>query len=152
MLTVWSPSDDLVYDIIASEEIMAKPENIKTGIPLIDSQHHELFRQIDKLTLSIYKGDAKRTIKEMLNFLDQYTVEHFETEEDLMYKNFFPGLEKHIQDHRSFAKLFGDIRKDFEKKGADSYMAIRIEKELRRWWENHILKTDMLYVPYLKEK
>ena len=126
-------------------------DNFNTGISIIDTQHQELFRRIDHLTLALYDGEGKVELKDLLSYLDSYVNEHFETEESLMKKNRFPQYDKHLEKHRGFKELFSDIKQDFKDRGGDAYLAIRFEKEIRTWWENHVLKTDMEYVPYIKK-
>ena len=84
-------------------------------------------------------------------FLEKYVEEHFEDEEHLMKINDYPKFSEHVNQHDSFKNLFHDIKNDFIKKGGDTYLAICIEREVRKWWENNVLKIDMLYVPYIKK-
>ena len=123
----------------------------ETGISVIDTQHQELFRRIDHLTLALYDGEGKVELKDLLSYLDTYVNEHFKTEESLLQQNNFPQYDKHLDKHRSFRELFSSVKQDFQSKGGDSYLAIRFEKEVRQWWELHILKADMEYVPYIKK-
>jgi hemerythrin len=127
-------------------------EQYETGVPIIDRQHRELFKRIDHLMLALYDGEGIEGLKEIIEFLESYTIEHFHTEEELMVKNKFPDFAKHQEKHQGFRELFNDVKREFDEKGGDSYLAIRLEKEVRNWWENHILQTDMQYVPYIKER
>ena len=113
-------------------------------------QHKELFRRIDNLALAVYDGEGKPALKTLLEFLDSYVTEHFQTEEGYMKKNNYPVFEKHLEKHHTFRKLLSDVEQEFNNRGGDTYLAIRVEKEIRKWWENHILQTDMEYVPYMK--
>jgi hemerythrin len=124
-------------------------DQYNTGISIIDMQHKELFRRIDNLTLSLYDGEGRTELKTLLGFLDSYVIEHFRTEEEYMQKSSFPGFEKHREKHQAFIELLSKIKQEFEKKGGGSYLAIRVEKEIRKWWEVHILKLDMEYIPYM---
>jgi hemerythrin len=125
-------------------------KNFETGIEIIDEQHQELFRKIDSITLAIYEGQGKKHVRELIDFLDVYISNHFETEEKLLYDNYYTDISKHINFHKEFIKVFKDYNNDFLKNGPDNYLAIRMEKEIRAWWENHILKIDKLYVPFIK--
>ena len=59
-------------------------DSFDTGISIIDTQHQELFRRIDHLTLALYDGEGKVELKDLLSYLDSYVNEHFKTEESLM--------------------------------------------------------------------
>ena len=126
-------------------------KSYETGIEVIDIQHQELFRKIDAVTLAIYEGKGKIMIRELIKFLDEYITNHFETEEKMLYDNLYPEISKHINYHKEFIRVFKEYTDDFVNKGPDNYLAIRMEKEIRFWWENHILKTDKMYVSYLKK-
>jgi hemerythrin len=133
---------------------MVKPfvwsEKYETGSSAIDRQHKELFSKIDELSLAIYKGNAKTNLKSMITFLERYIEEHFKTEEGIMQMAKYPHLSSHIKLHKAFNKIFDDFKLDFEKRGGDSYLAIHLEKVIRKWWEDHVLAEDQRYVPYLE--
>ncbi len=128
-------------------------KELETGIDEIDDQHMELFRRIDKLELALYSGMGTAELNSLIQYLESYISEHFETEEDLIYRISYPGqlFQKHHQQHNEFRSLFKDIFSDFQERGADKYLAIEVDKKMRQWWENHILKLDMDYVKYYKD-
>lgn len=125
---------------------------LETGIEEIDKQHQELFNRIDQLELAIYKGKAAAELIKLMEYLESYILEHFELEEKLMLDNFFPDYAAHVHYHNEFRKICTDLLNNFKKKGGDSYLAIDIDKLMRNWWEKHILKMDMAYIPYLKNQ
>ena len=127
-------------------------DKYNTTLKSIDRQHKELFKHIDVFGLAIYKGVNKKDLEKLLQFLEQYVEHHFSSEEDLMRFNNYKDLKKHIEQHDNFRELFADFKHDFETRGGDLYLAIRLEKEIRNWWEYHVLNIDMMYVPYIKEQ
>lgn len=124
---------------------------LETGIKEIDEQHKGLFEQIDRLELAIYKGSAIEELKSIIEYLNVYINEHLETEEKLLRDCNFLDFEKHFEQHEEFRSLVAELLNRY-KKGADSYLALDVDKQLRKWWENHILKMDMAYVPYIKKE
>ena len=122
----------------------------ETGIKIIDEQHNELFRIMDTFAIAIYGGEGKNKLSQLLIFLDNYIQVHFNTEEKLLALNNYSEYDEHIKMHGQFASIFNDYQKDVIQRGGDSYLAMRLEKEIRSWWENHILKTDVKYVPQIK--
>lgn len=125
-------------------------DNFETGIKLIDFQHKELFNKIDDLSLALYQGKGKSELDKVIKFLSTYIHGHFQTEEELMLKNKYPKLIQHQKSHQHFIYFYDKIIHEIDVKGADNYLAIKVEKEIRNWWENHILKEDMEYVPFIK--
>jgi hemerythrin len=122
----------------------------ETGIEQIDYQHKRLFIHLDDLTLALYAGRGKEEIGSVIDFLDQYAEEHFADEELLFKKSAYQEQTLHVRAHDGFRHLLRNFRNDFDR-GSAGYLAIRVEKELRRWWESHILEMDMRYVPYVRE-
>jgi len=125
-------------------------KQLETGIELIDDQHMELFRRMDKLELAIYSGMGAAELAHLVKYLEEYVVEHFQAEETIMQKINYPDFIKHHTQHKKFRALVDEIISTCKDKGADSYLAIEVNKKMRGWWENHILKLDMDYVPYFK--
>ncbi|MBN2322386.1 MAG: hemerythrin family protein [Spirochaetes bacterium] len=123
----------------------------ETGIDAIDRQHRELFKRIDRLTLSIYDGEGKRGLGGMLEYLGTYVIEHFGTEEELLSRHGYPDLEAHKKEHIAFMTRFMEIKRECDDKGPDSYLAIRVGREIEEWWKTHVLDTDMRYVPCLRQ-
>lgn len=126
-------------------------DKLNTGIKLIDGQHRELFRRIDELALALYEGQTRHQLTELIDFLHIYVKQHFNAEEEIMKSNSFPGLSEHRKNHESFTDIYNRIINDYMKSGSGPYIALRVEKEMRDWWENHIMKMDMEYVPYVKK-
>jgi len=125
---------------------------LETGIELIDEQHRELFARIDQLEIAIYNGSASHVLKSLLEYLNSYIVEHLEAEEQILRDCNYPDFDHHIEQHDEFRKLISEMSASYNEKGGDDYFAIDVDKQLRRWWENHILKMDMAYVPFVRKE
>jgi len=125
---------------------------LETGIGVIDGQHRELFKRIDMLELAIYQGKSRDELIKMIDFLDYYVAEHFDLEEKVMKKNKYRDLPKHKLEHQDFRIMYKNLKSEFMTKGTDSYLAIDVDKKIRKWWEHHVMTIDMAYVPTLKHK
>ncbi len=125
---------------------------LETGIEEVDEQHKELFARIDSLELAIYNGRAASELIKLMEYLESYILEHFELEEKLMLDNTYPDFAAHSRQHNDFRTYCTGVLNTFKTKGTDSYLAIDIDKHMRKWWENHILKMDMAYIPFIKIK
>ncbi|UZN22413.1 bacteriohemerythrin [bacterium 3DAC] len=120
------------------------------GIPEIDMQHRSLVNSLNKL---VEKYDTNPgEIKEILDFLVDYVLLHFETEETLMDKYAYPDMDEHVKEHRAFTKDLNKLMDDFIMLGPSPEMERRIEKGLVSWIENHIMNVDKKMGKYLKEK
>ena len=119
-------------------------EKFNTGIPVVDEQHRELFRiagRIHTLLHDQYAFDKYDTIVMLINELMDYTVYHFNTEEEYMqqikYRKFFT----HKVEHTDFIdKMKGiDVTKIDENQ--DEYIE-NILGLVAEWIVNHILEKD----------
>ncbi len=124
-----------------------------TGIRDIDLQHKELFQRIDNFILAMYRNQTKEEVTSLVTFLSIYIDEHFDTEEKIMKEFYYPHINAHQHEHNDFRYTFAKLKEDFARTAAsDIYLAIRVEKEVKNWWEKHVSGTDMKYVPYLQNK
>ena len=127
-------------------------KRLVTGIEEIDNQHMELFRRIDKLELGMYSGMGASELTYLIEYLETYVIEHFEAEEKLMLNADYPDLLNHRKQHKEFRAICRSFITNCNDKGADRYLAIEVDKQMRKWWEDHILKLDLDYVPYVKRE
>ena len=125
---------------------------LETGIKEIDEQHRELLRRFDRLELAVYNGIAKGELEKIIEYLHSYIIEHLEAEEKVLRNCSYPDLDRHIKQHDEFRALCTGLLIRYKEKGPDNYLALEVEKQVRKWWEDHILKMDMAYVPFIKKE
>ena len=78
--------------------------NLSVGVEHIDDQHKfGLKRLMDYLKLE-KREKAKEYINTMIDFLDEYTKQHFKDEEAYMEEIAYPELEAQKRAHASFIK------------------------------------------------
>ncbi len=130
--------------------LIAWKDEYDTGHPLIDYDHRNLVNLTNTLWRDVEAGVDNVDIARTINVLVDYVRQHFEREEALFLASDYPDAENHIQKHREIAKVVADLAHLYER-DPDSIKAQEIVEFLRRWLTGHILKTDMDYVPYLKE-
>jgi hemerythrin len=86
-------------------------------------------------------------VDDMLGRLGDYARGHFGREEELMELHQFPGLSAHQEAHRGFVHDLDDLR--FQSLQPDAVTASDLLRFLKRWWVDHISKTDREYSPYV---
>jgi hemerythrin len=126
-------------------------KSLETGIDVIDEQHKELFRRIDSLELAMYNGRAVTELRSLLEYLESYVIEHFHDEEELMLQINYPNFASHVKEHNDFRNSINNLLADCKGKGIDSYLAINVDKQMRKWLEHHIMKIDMTIVPFINK-
>jgi hemerythrin len=120
------------------------------GIDSIDSQHRWLVDATNRLYDEIETRNPDREVlKEILEGLVDYTVNHFIVEEDLFNRLGYPEEKGHCARHNEFARHALELLLKFEKGESVSDEMLGF---LQKWLVNHILKDDKAYVPFLKEK
>ena len=120
-----------------------------TGIDAIDDDHQHLFKLVNTLNDRAEAGLDIEAIGAALDDLALYVERHFSLEEALMENVAYPDLLAHMRGHRAIA---GQVR-SFQTAYEENPGAIGTEKFLkfvRDWLTEHILKSDMAYVPYVK--
>ena len=125
-------------------------KEFELGIEEIDRQHQELFKRINNLMLSLYEGKGKDELKKMVDYLSSYIEEHFAYEKELLSRTDYPDWTKHNIEHNKFIDFFLSLEKEIKSHGIDNFLAIRVEKYIREWWDNHETLFDRKCVPYVK--
>ena len=143
-------SDILIGKLPSLEEWMVKEnpceftDNYLVGIDLIDKEHKELFRIVDKANHLIKSYNASSSydkIIEILNELKEYTKEHFGDEEEFMESIHYKGIEAQKRAHEAFIDKLENIDLNEIENNPNEYLQNLLEF-LLVWLINHILHTD----------
>lgn len=119
-------------------------EEYKVGIDKIDEQHRQLFDKIEQL-LEIAKSGDKRSNQqkcmEIIDFLVDYTVFHFNTEEALQREQKYVSYAQHVKIHTEFKNTVQAYKellgKDFTAKTLKSFIGTMLA-----WLVNHVCVCD----------
>ncbi|MCC8165343.1 MAG: hemerythrin family protein [Planctomycetes bacterium] len=114
------------------------------GIPAIDEQHKELFRQLDILR----DGNNRDRIPNVLRFLADYVVKHFNDEESLHLRSRYPRAAEHRKLHEEFVKTFLSLKEKYDKSGGDFATVMELNKVVFDWLKTHVMKVDMQFANY----
>jgi len=125
-------------------------EKFATGNALVDAQHRTLFDAVNAFDTAVQSGVAASQISKLLQFLDEYSQEHFACEEFLMLRAEFPRLPLHQQEHASLVSRVKFLK---ELRETDSSMVPvhGVASFLANWLENHILRWDMEFFDYIRD-
>ncbi len=126
-------------------------EKWNTGIKKIDEQHHHFVGLINRTHLLNLHGKTGEKIEVLLNDLTEYARIHFSTEEQYFVDTDYPGAEEHIKKHGQLLKKVIDFNGKFEKENESSKIAEELLHFLRDWLDNHLIKVDHKYIPWLTE-
>ncbi|MFA5904307.1 MAG: bacteriohemerythrin [Desulfobacula sp.] len=131
-------------------ELMPWRSSLKTGIEEIDTQHKELVRLINLLHKAMKQQKGVKEAGGILSDLAKYTVFHFGFEEEQFTKFRYPETGNHKKIHKELVGKVIAFQADFE--NGKATVTMDLMDFLVDWLKSHIMKTDMAYVPFLKEK
>jgi hemerythrin len=121
-----------------------------TGIAAIDTQHKALVDMLNDLFSSMPLTEDREVERQMLEKIFDYTKTHFAVEEKLLLRYDYPDIEAHKLEHE---KLKAEVIRFQEAlRLSKTRITVQTATFLKDWLKEHILKTDMQYVPFLKSK
>lgn len=119
---------------------------LETGHEIIDHQHQGLFECLAELETATAE---QRTLLAVYSItrLKHYVREHFETEEAVMKQCRYPKLKEHIVEHQTFRTKMLDL----QSKAIVMDVSMEMVGFLSDWLVNHIAKSDLEYVRFLRK-
>ncbi|NOV28778.1 bacteriohemerythrin [Methylomonas sp. ZR1] len=124
--------------------ILTWNDQLLVGIESVDNQHRQLVALINRLDELNALGADLQTVLETVKQLVEYTVEHFQHEEQLMMEaGFNPRMQdQHCQQHQEFIDKMQQVH--VEAQSDVSVISKDLLDFLVDWLCHHILKTDKL--------
>lgn len=121
-----------------NEEIMS------TGVELVDSQHKEIIRRVNNLKQVAECGGNALTpeINHLIDFLADYVIAHFLSEETLQMKINYADFEAHKLEHEGFIHNFTDMRDMYQRSGATNENIQALISMSESWLIEHIAGSD----------
>jgi hemerythrin len=121
----------------------------ETGIDLVDSQHKSLFEAVNRLAASFGSENMGNEVKESLDFLAKYAIDHFQAEEHFMREMAYSGLAAHMTEH---VRLVNRVQVLQDRLALGKPVTMDVTTFFAGWLKHHICGTDMAYVRFMKEK
>jgi len=127
-------------------------KEFELGINSIDEQHKILLEIGNRIhDLLTYHEDGDDNFDEIYSVIEElkdYTIYHFETEEDLFIKYNYPEYSTHKKEHDNFIAYIESV----DLAGVDENQKLFLKELLGKivqWVFNHIITTDFMYKDYL---
>lgn len=129
-------------------------EQMATGIPAIDKQHHFLVETLQAANERLLSDRDGNLLENISKDLLGYAITHFETEEALMqrygYDTAYPDKAKnHIAEHREFSRKVVSIYDQLRE--GENVSRIEVLTFLNHWLYDHLLGVDRQYCEYLRK-
>lgn len=130
-------------------------EKLSVGVKTIDAQHKELFKRINNLVTAIKEHRCKDEIDGTIKFLEDYARVHFIEEEKHMRETRYAGYEEQVEDHKRYLAALAELKSQASiprVQGSSYDLSATTNQVVVDWIVDHILKVDMKFGEYLKEK
>lgn len=129
---------------MTQENGFAFTDEYRTGIEMVDLEHEQLFRIIDKANTLIESYNPEfgyDDVMELLNELKEYTEMHFHDEEEYMENIHYDGLAAQQNAHNVFIEKLGSINMLELDENPEKYLHDLMDF-LTKWLIQHILGMD----------
>jgi hemerythrin-like metal-binding protein len=134
------------------EENLVWTERLTMFNEKLDLQHKKLFNYINEI-IEIEKLYPKsERFAEVLSNITDYGLEHFKTEERLMFDYGYPKqlFEKHRNEHKDYFYRVAMFNTNFrEPKYTEPIVVINFLKD---WWYKHIMQADMQFSAFIRKQ
>lgn len=133
-----------------SGAILRWDDSFSVGVKEIDRQHMRLMELVNALHEAMRSGKGNDVMGGILGELKNYTVTHFQYEEDLFATHRFPGKVAHEAEH---SKLVESVL-EFEDQFLSGKAAITTDlmNFLKDWLTKHIKQTDRKYMRFFNDR
>ena len=125
-------------------------DELNTGNEIIDTQHLKIFKITNNFIEAYLQENSKEILGDMLDFLIEYTIEHFLYEEKLMIEYNYPKFEYHKKCHEDFKDIVGEFKSEFEIQGATENLNKKLSGIIVRWLIIHIKHEDFKIAKYIR--
>lgn len=128
-------------------------ESLASGSGEIDNQHKELFARVNALLTAFQKGNTPREeVSKTVQFLTDYVVFHFGTEEKHMDRFSYSSVQQHKAQHQQFVKTFMKLKERMLMEGINPQLTEDTRQLVVDWLVNHIKYSDRALGIFLKMK
>ncbi len=128
-----------------------RDEDFTVYIRGIDMQHRQLVRTFNNLYRAMLEDDS-RYAYEALNFLREYTVFHFKTEEKIFEKYGYPKAREHQEQHMYFVKQVEDFAARLRSGSGEAASSLDMLGFLAYWIKVHIQGADRDYGAWFRKE
>lgn len=119
-------------------------EDYVLGVELIDNQHRKLFEIANKAYVLLkddLRSDKYNQIINIIEELKDYTIFHFNSEEQYMMSIGYKKFLSHKVEHNDFIEAINNVNLNKIDKNQDAYI-LELLQFVVKWIDEHILKQD----------
>jgi hemerythrin len=124
--------------------------SLRLDIPAMDAEHRELFEILNAILLQVESGASQDLLLPMLDCLVAKSRAHFQAEEVLMDRHFYPGLAAHKADHARLLTEAEHLQDLYRRGEVRPGLSHETSEFIRRWFLGHIAEKDVPYRPFVR--
>jgi hemerythrin len=129
-------------------------EKYRIGVPVIDTQHEELFRRVTVFVETLRSGvswiEKMPVVNDTLAFMEEYVVTHFADEEAYQKSVGYPKLAEHKKEHDVMVAYVGKAAEEYTQAGCPEALMQQFAGKLLAWLINHVVDSDQKIAFYVK--
>jgi len=125
-------------------------ESYNVGFSIIDNQHKKLVDIINELYESFVDQTTGQKLHKILKDLENYTIYHFGTEEELFKKHGYPHSDAHLEEHHAFVEKIKQFNEELI--SGQTRITFQLMNYLKNWLLAHICGSDQAYVSFFIDK
>ena len=112
------------------------------GIDWVDNQHESFFNAVERLQTAYESGITESEVFQLVDFLEEYAIQHFRDEEQLMADYHYEGLAQQQKEHRNFIQKVAEFKAKLVEDEVPIQRAIEIYSFAVQWIIEHISTLD----------
>jgi len=132
------------------KQSIAWDDSLLLGDARVDMQHQKIFELANDIINTCEDGSSTKKVKETLDFMVDYAVQHFADEEILQLEYDYPEYKDHKQSHDEFKVTVGELLWRFYEIGSSVELSNEVNEFLFKWLTIHIQKEDKKIVDYIR--
>ena len=132
-------------------------EQYRLGMEEVDRQHKELFERLSSFISTVRSDEMEweekiPEVKKTLSFMQDYVVEHFDSEEEFQQEVGYPEHEEHHEIHEKFKGKIEEFAERFEEEGYEEELVQEFSGKLMTWLIKHVTGDDQKIKDYLESQ
>lgn len=126
-------------------------ERYSVGVAVLDEQHRKLLSLCRAAAECLTESgpQAAESLHSILDQMRRYADQHFNTEEEILNRYAYPGMEEQEREHEGYLTSMADFLVSATTERLDRE---QVHDFLLHWWVSHILESDMAYKSFLQER
>lgn len=122
-------------------------EKLSTGVPRIDEEHREIFRQLNEIRDALQQGQDAAVVNHLAEVLLDYAYLHFHHEEHAMACAHCTRQEHNCQAHRQFIERLRTWLCLMNSGQLTRATILSLHTETSLWIQHHIQEIDVGLAP-----